>query len=144
MGVFTHGDPWQAQAQAVPEFWAVLPSTRSDLWVLSTSYHCWGPAGHRVSHHHPQMHCASREPLHPSSISSHLESSNSKNFCPSSARTCPSSVQHLTDPAMKHEQGGAWDDLDKHWVSKEDDFLDHASHHIAWGHKSPAGHLTKA
>lgn len=40
MTVFTHGEPWQEQAQAVPQFWDMLPSMLQGLWVLSASYHC--------------------------------------------------------------------------------------------------------
>lgn len=128
MGVFTHGELRQAQAQAVPEFWAMLPSTLQGLWVLSASYHCWGPAGDMGtgSHQALQKHCASSEPLHPSSTSS--------TWRPATARTSFLPQQYLTDPPMKCEQGGAWDVLAKHRVSKEDDFPVPASYHIVWGH----------
>lgn len=31
MGAVTHGEPWQVQAQIVPQFWAMLPSTLQSL-----------------------------------------------------------------------------------------------------------------
>lgn len=137
MGVFTRGEHWHSQAQAVPGFWVnaaiytVRPVGADCLTPLLGT--CWGH-GHRVSSSSPPKRCASSEPLHPSSTSSHLESRDSKNFLSKEGRTCPSLVQHLTDPAMKHDQGGAWDVLAKHWMSKKDDLKVPTSHHIAWGH----------